>query len=264
MSDALHDYRVAGVHVQCVLPSGSDDRPSLVLVHGGLHGSWNWQRFAPILGARGWACHALDWYGHYKSDPLAEVDFVSRGIADVVEEIGIVAAGLDRPPVLMGHSMGGLACLKYAEQRRTAALVLLAPVLPAVIGNVVPGMEVDLSRPWGPPPFEIAAPLFFGGVPEDEARSYYDLLCPESPRCVAEATGGAAVDVQLDEISSPVFVLVGEEDRLTPVDRVQQLAGHLGADFRRYPGRSHSLLIDRDAELTAEAIADWLAAQNLG
>jgi pimeloyl-ACP methyl ester carboxylesterase len=157
--------------------------------------------------------------------------------------------------------MGALACLKYAESRPVAALALLAPVLPEEIGNAEVPLDVDPASAWGPPPFEMAQQLFFEGVPEAEARRYYELLCPESPRCVAEATGQAAVPVHLDAVRCPALLLVGDNDLLTPADRVQALAQRLDAHFRRYPARSHSLLFDAEAEQTAELIEAWLAAQ---
>jgi non-heme chloroperoxidase len=261
MNPAVSDYRVSGVHVRCALPASGNGRPPVIMVHGGLHGSWNWHVYAGVLSERGWACHALDWYGHHQSDPLPTGDFVKRGIADVTEEIGLVADHLGQRPVLMGHSMGGLACQKFASMHPVAGLVLLAPVLPAVIGNVKADMAIDPTVPWGPPTFELAQKLFFTGVPDEDAHRYYGLLNPESPRCVAEATGEASVNVDLDDIDSPVCVLVGEHDLLTPADRVQQLAERLGADFCCYPARSHSLLIDGEAKATAQWITTWLDAQ---
>lgn len=257
----MDHYRVNGVHVQHSGPPASASQPPLIFVHGGLHGSWNWHRFLPVFSQAGWECHALDWYGHHESAALPAEAFLKRSIADVGVEIGIVAERTGHVPVLVGHSMGALACLKYAETAPVAALVLLAPVLPEEIGNPDLPLDVDPDQLWEPPPFEMAQPMFFGGVPEADARHYYDLLCAESPRCVAEATGKAAVPVNLDLLSSPALVLVGEEDKLTPADLVQQLAGRLDADFRRYAARSHSLLIDKDAEPTAELIAGWLSAR---
>jgi pimeloyl-ACP methyl ester carboxylesterase len=260
---ATDHYRVAGVHVERGLPPASDARPPLIFVHGGLHGSWNWHRYLPVFSAAGWECHALDWYNHHLSDTLPTAQFVRRSLADVTEEIGAVADPLPRPAVLIGHSMGGLACLKYAEQRDVEALVLLAPVLPAVIGNAPVPLDIDPAQPWGPPPYEAARQMFFGGVAEDDARRYYGLLCAESPRCVAEATGRADVPVELRAVTAATIILVGEHDVLTPVDRVKALAARMDADYRFYPGRSHSLLIDQFAEETADLIADWLSARVL-
>jgi len=257
----MDHYRVKGVHVQHAGPSALASKAPLIFVHGGCHGSWNWHRYLPVFSAAGWECHALDWYGHHESDALPTEAFIRRGIADVGEEIGIVAERAGRVPVLVGHSMGGLACLKYAEAHPVAALVLLAPVLPEEIGNPEAPFDVDPASPWGPPPFELAQKMFFVGVPDAEARRYYDLLSAESPRCVAEATGKAAVAVNLDAISAPALVLVGDEDSLVPADRAQALAGRMDADFQRFPGRSHSLLIDQDAEATATFIESWLSSR---
>ena len=260
----MKNYRKSGVHVLHAKSDNAGQRPPLLLVHGGLHGSWCWEKYLPVFTASGWDCHALDWFGHHESEPLPPEQLVQRGIADVTEEIGVIADALASQPVVIGHSMGGLASMKYAESHTLPALVLLSPVLPAAIGNLgnskVP-FEIDLTQPWGPPPFEVAKEMFFKNVSEDDARRYFALLSPESPRCVAEATGRQKVDVDGTKIDCPVLIIVGEDDTLTPADRVEALAKYLNADFSLFPGRSHDILLDPQAEGTAMVISNWLTGR---
>src|ERR1700742_2653197 len=116
------EYRIHGVRGEHAPPAGNPTRPQpVIFVHGGCGGSWTWQYFLPFFAEAGWDCHALNWYNHGGSDAHPTNALVSRGIADVTEEIALVAGQFDTPPILIGHSMGGMAVQKYAESHAVSA-----------------------------------------------------------------------------------------------------------------------------------------------
>ncbi|QZS52761.1 alpha/beta fold hydrolase [Rhodococcus opacus] len=83
---------------------GEDGRPGIVLVHGGMaHSRW-WDHIAPQL-ADGRRVVALDLSGHGDSDHRD-----NYGLEPWTREVLAVAAaaGIAGPPVLVGHSMGGI------------------------------------------------------------------------------------------------------------------------------------------------------------
>ncbi|CAM2006010.1 alpha/beta fold hydrolase [Acanthopleuribacter pedis] len=82
---------------------GNPDHPGVLLVHGGLaHAQW-WRFIAPLLSEHYYVV-ALDLSGHGDSGHRDSYD------AHWLEEIITVrhTAGFNGPPVLVGHSMGGL------------------------------------------------------------------------------------------------------------------------------------------------------------
>ena len=252
------EYMIDGIRVESTTPAGDGDgRPPIIFVHGGCHGSWSWEKFLPYFAAAGWECHALNWHGHNGSEAKPKEQFVKRSIADVVEEISVVASGLSRPPVVVGHSMGGLASQKYAEQNPVAALVLTASVVPAEVAGMKLEFPVDMNELWGPPPFEDTLEMFFQGLTRTEAEHYYALLCRESPQAVFEATR-CTVSVDKVRVSGPVLVLGAELDIMTPPHTGRALADFYGADYRYISGRGHNLLLEPRWEETAAMIADWL------
>ncbi|MGI5267673.1 alpha/beta fold hydrolase [Nonomuraea sp. CA-218870] len=106
---------------------GPADRPGLVFVHGGAaHGRW-WDHIAPH-----YADHhrivAPDLAGHGDSGHAPRY-----GHASWAGQVLAVAAdaGLDGPPVLVGHSMGGLVCLRAALSygERLAGVVCVDSIL---------------------------------------------------------------------------------------------------------------------------------------
>ncbi|HEY0641369.1 MAG TPA: alpha/beta fold hydrolase [Pseudonocardiaceae bacterium] len=235
---------------------------SLVLVHGGAHAAWCWSEYLPYLAERGWDCHALDWYGHGGSPAVPGA--VRRGIADVATEIGIVAAELPEPPVLVGHSMGALAAQCHAAAHPVAGLVLLAPVPPAGVPVTAPPLPVDETRPWGPPPFDVAYGLFFAGLPVDQARDLHARLVPESPRAVLEATGRLPVPVSAAAVRANTprtLVVAGTEDPLTPPEVTRRVAERYGAEYHLLPGLGHDgLLLGPQWRTAATLVAAHLAS----
>jgi pimeloyl-ACP methyl ester carboxylesterase len=252
---------IDGVHVEFVKPDESQRkvaRPPLILVHGGCDGSWVWRNHLDYYASAGWECYSFSWFNHFESAKLPERVFLNRSIEDVCQEIGIVVSHIQRTPILVGHSMGGMACQKYAEKNDLEGLVLVTSVVPAEVGGPVIEMPVRTDEPWGPPPFDIARELFFQGSPEEDAKRYYSLLCSESPKAVLEATRWT-IHIDKKKISNPILVIGAELDNLTPPDVERRLADFYGADYYFVRKKGHNLLLEPNWMKTAGMIQNWLA-----
>jgi pimeloyl-ACP methyl ester carboxylesterase len=256
---AVAERSIDGVRIESVYAS-KPDADDLVLIHGGCHGSWVFEKFMPFMAGAGWNSHAINWYGHNGSAPIDASLALKRGIADVATEIRHAASLFAKPPILLGHSMGGLAALKYAENNPVRALVLLAPVVPIQAGAGAVPLPVDENVMWGPPPFEVARELFFLGLSEHEAQNYYRRLCAESPRAVLEATR-FTVSVETSRITCPVLAFGGTNDRLVPASAVESMAKLYGADYRLLEDRGHGLTLEPRWAETGAVIRDWLATK---
>jgi pimeloyl-ACP methyl ester carboxylesterase len=102
----------------------------LVLVHGGWHGGWVWQRLAPLLAAAGKRIHTptLTGLGDRAAEFHADV-----GLQTHVNDILQLVLGLRSNAVmLLGHSYGGSIITAVADQmpERISALVYLDAVIP--------------------------------------------------------------------------------------------------------------------------------------
>lgn len=110
----------------------------IVLVHGAFSGAWCWDRVAPGLRDAGHDVEAVDLPGSGQdATPVAEVTLAAYG-----ERICEKLAG-GPPPLLVGHSMGGMAVTQAAAQRPdlVGALAYVAAFLP-VAGESL----IDLSH----------------------------------------------------------------------------------------------------------------------
>ena len=100
---------------------------SILFVHGAWHGAWCWEEyFLPYFADKGYTSHALSLRGHGHSQKPAR--FRLARVADYVADVNQAVAQLAKPPILIGHSMGGLVVQKYLEQHTVPAAVLMASV----------------------------------------------------------------------------------------------------------------------------------------
>lgn len=104
-------------------PAGA---PSIVILHGLLGNGRNWQRVAKAL-AETFRVHTLDLRNHGRS-PHAE-PMTYAAMADDVD--GWLAANLEEPVHLVGHSMGGKVAMtvatRFPQQLRSLVVVDIAP-----------------------------------------------------------------------------------------------------------------------------------------
>jgi pimeloyl-ACP methyl ester carboxylesterase len=126
---APRDHRtvdVAGTAIH-YLSWGDQTKPGLVLVHGGAaHAEW-WSFIAPLL-TRQYCVVALDLSGH--GDSGWREHYPRRVFADDVMAV-IGDARFVGPPVLVGHSMGGLVSIVAGSlygERLAGAVIVDAPV----------------------------------------------------------------------------------------------------------------------------------------
>jgi pimeloyl-ACP methyl ester carboxylesterase len=102
---------VAGCPIHTLRWGDAGQKPGLVLVHGGAaHAGW-WSFLAPLL-VRHYDVVALDLSGH--GDSGRRPEYPRRVWADEVLAV-IAEARFPGPPVLVGHSMGGLVSIVAAS-----------------------------------------------------------------------------------------------------------------------------------------------------
>ena len=99
-----------------------------VLVHGAWHGAWCWEKVVPLLASLGHRVRAIDLPGH--GDDPKPPGAVSWD--DYLGRVGEAIEASSRPPILVGHSLGGAVITGAADRwpEGIRALVYLCAMLP--------------------------------------------------------------------------------------------------------------------------------------
>jgi pimeloyl-ACP methyl ester carboxylesterase len=256
-----------GLYIESWLPERRSRRKPLYLLHGELGGSWVWHHLLGHFAGRGWEGHALNLRGHYWSQTA---DFAEVDLETYVADALAGAASLSRPPVVIGHGLGGLLAMKVAERGQIAGLVLLSSALPAPLIPPVPEHVVRLL------PRQFRRELIgWDGAPEHIQRQNPDLAHADVRRIqhlMGVESGDArrsmleGVPVALEALPDvPRLVIGAGLDRQFPEPDSERLAEWLGAEYQPFGAHSHYGLVAGGNSHTqvAEAIRGFLEAHRL-
>lgn len=245
----------------------------IVMVHGAFCAGWVFEGFEARFRKAGYDTHRPDLLGHGPADPAAAVANLS--MADYVRDIARYCDRFEEPPILIGHSLGGLVAQLVAARRPVRALVLLAPTAPwgvvvASLDEAIAAFGMQLTAPfWGgaisPDPATI---LSYGldRAPKSVRAATLARLRPESGRALAQALAWwsdpfMTTSLGPGPLKAPVLVFGGEHDRIHAPASVRRTAERIGGEFRLAAGVGHWLLAEPAAEGLARTILDWLAAE---
>ncbi len=120
---------------------GDPADPPVLLLHGGGQTRHAWAGTGLALAAAGWYAVSMDLRGHGDSEWAPDGDYRHQAYA---ADTGAVAASFDRPPVLVGASLGGLSSLLALGLAQSEGRPPLATAL--VLVDIATRMEVDGAR----------------------------------------------------------------------------------------------------------------------
>lgn len=243
-----------------------------------IHGMWctgaDWNRVRELLEPRGYSCYTPNLPAH-EPTPDQPLQVGDRSLRDYLAFLEAYVREQDfaQPPILVGHSMGGLLAQQLAARTRPLALVLLTPAAPRGINSLAWWTFKSFLRVflrWGfwrkphKPGFKRAAVSAFNGIAPERHAALYQRLVHESGRAACEIglwplDFSRASAVEASQVRCPVYVVSCGEDRLTPGHVVRKVAAlYPAASQRHYPDRGHWVIDDEETEEMMHAICGWL------
>ncbi len=246
----------------------------VVLIHGMWSTGASWARIQGLLEARGYPCYAPTLPGHAPV-PEQPLQVGARSLRDYLQflESWVAEQQFDRPPILIGHSMGALLAQQLATRINPLALTLLTPAASRGINNLA-WSNVVAFAPWllsgafwrnpHKPSARRASISLFNGIAPERHQKLYEGLVHESGRAAAEigfwwADGSRASTVRSEDVRCPVYVVSCGADRLTPAPVVRRIvARYPSVALRYYPARGHWVIDDEDTEEMMHSICGWL------
>ncbi|HEY1674075.1 MAG TPA: alpha/beta hydrolase [Streptosporangiaceae bacterium] len=259
----------------------------VVFIHGlWLHAS-SWGPWQELFAEAGYAPTAPGWPGDPDTVEESRQDpsrVAGKGIDDVVDHYAAIIRGLETPPVVIGHSFGGLIAQRLLGQDLAAAAVAVDPApIKGVLNLPVSALRVASIALRKPANRNLAISLtpeqfrygFGNAIPAEESAELYDRwnipspgkplfeagLANFTPRSPAKVNTG-------NKTRGPLLITAGGNDHTVPASiststRKQYHKSPAITDLIEFHDRGHSLTIDHGWREVAQAALDWLKQRSV-
>lgn len=259
-----------------------------------IHGAWVtptcWDPFISYFTERGYTCKAPAWPFHDRAieQLRAQPDpgLSHLGLGEIVDGYERFIRRLPEPPIVIGHSFGGLLTQILLDRGLGAAGIALDPapprgILAATHPTTVRSLFRIISTPfgwsktftWTLPEFAYA--FVHTAPPEEQARIFEQHVVLESGRIFFEDAlslfdGHSPTRVNFSNGSrAPLLLIAGAEDRIVPAAMVRatfrKYARRSSAltHFKQFPDRTHWLIAQPGWEEIAAHVEGWLESQGI-
>ncbi len=249
-----------------------------------IHGLWihtsSWQPWMDFFQQQGYECINPAWPGD--APTVAECRnnpqlIANRGVVEIADSYAKTIATLSEPPIVIGHSFGGLiAQILLGRGIATAGIA----IDPAPMKGVwqLPLSALKASFPVLGNPFNVKKAVsltfnqfkygFANAVTEAEAKDLYErwtIPAPARPLFQAATATFAGFETAVNTSNTtrgPLLITGGEKDHIAPpiLGKASQKKynASVKTDFKLFEGRGHSLIVDNGWKEVAEYALGWL------
>lgn len=251
---------------------------TIVLIHGNFVNNISWVEWKRYYEQKGYSVHTPANPGH-DGNPAelrtkVHPDLINTGFIDVVRNLENLIDTLPDKPLVIGHSMAGMAAMKLAERGKAIAAVSIdgAPpknVFPPfqTLKTVIPafgffsGSKYFMgSREW----YDYA---FFNTLPEAQRRKAFEQFAvPESYKVSRQLVLNSYSNIDFNKPHVPLLFIGGGNDNIFPPDLTRTIAGRYKnadsrVDVKIFDGKSHFICGEPGWEKVADYILHWYENQ---
>ena len=247
---------------------------TIVLIHGNFVNDQTWALWKTYYEQKGYKVYTPANPGHggnptnlrKKTHP----DLTQTGFIDVVENISKLIDTLEEKPLIIGHSMAGMAVLKLIELGKAVAGVSIDGAPPK---NVFPPFQTlktvlpafgffsfkDYymgSRKW----YDYA---FFNTLSDKEKEENFEKYAvPESYKVSRQLVLNSYSNIDFKKQHQPILFIGGGSDNIFPAKLTMTIADKYSdkssiVDLKIFEGKSHFICGEKGWEEVADYIINW-------
>ena len=264
---------------------------TIVLIHGWTESLTFWIHLLLELPERGFRVVAYDLRGHGESDPAEDGDYSIPRFGQDLDAVLTECVPEGQRVLLVGHSLGAMSIVSWAEQHEVEDRVYAAALLNTGMGDLLAD-QILIPVPWiaqvvnrSVPPrmwvgFRGALPRFstplsyaavrylaFGGAASPAHIAFFERMLVTCPPDVRADVGMTLSELDLVDalphLTVPTLVIAGDEDKLTPQSHAKHIAEALPRLERMIvlERTGHMAPLERPEEVI-DAVAELAAAHS--
>ena len=260
-------------------------KKTIVFIHGLWIHTSSWQPWMDFFIQHGYETLNPAWPGDSatvadsRANPQA---IANRGVTEIADSYAKVIASLPEPPVVIGHSFGGLIAQVILGRGIAAAGIAIDPAPMKGVWQL-PFSALKASFPVLGNPFNLKKAVsltfsqfkygFANVVNEDEGKQLYDrwtIPAPARPLFQAAAATFAGSETKVNTANTtrgPLLITGGEKDNIAPPilgkASLKKYNSSVITEFKLFEGRGHSLIVDHGWKEVAEYALAWLNKNGL-
>ncbi|CAL8468669.1 g8209 [Coccomyxa elongata] len=271
-------YRMELIHQ----PVEGTERPPLLFVHGSFHAAWCWQEhFLPYFAEAGYESYAVSLRGQGRS--MRQEGMKACSLSEHAKDLSNIISCLPRPPVLIGHSFGGLVAQRYitgasnhdsAEEVPPVAGLGLLCAAPAsgndeLVKRVAKKSLIMAAKlTWGmisknflTNPSACRELFFSKDLPAHDLERFQALLREHASKVPVIDVSRMKSEVPLaapPQNHPAAFVLGADEDLIVDVQAVEETAALYHVQPHILQNSAHDVMLDTRWREAADALKTWL------
>jgi len=235
-----------------------------------------WEEWTPFFEAKGFECIAPPWPFH-EGDPAVlrkniPADLGKLTLDGVVNKFVEIINGMTEPPILIGHSMGGLVvqllisqgkgkmgvCIDSAAPNGMLSLKwsFFKSNLPAI--NPLKGNSPAIMTP------EHFQYTFCNTMSLEETKAVLEKYVVPESRNVPRSSTKAAGKIDLKKAHAPLLFIAGEKDNIIPASLNKKNFDAYSdktskKEFKVFEDRTHFICGQKNWQEVAEYCVGWIA-----
>ena len=247
---------------------------NIVLIHGNFVNDTSWLEWKRYYEQKGYKVYTPANPGH-DGDPAelrskVHPDLVKTGFIDIVNNIAKLIDGFSEKPLIIGHSMAGMATMKLIEMGKAAAGVSIDGAPPKNVFPPFQTLKVALpafgffsfkkyfmgSRQW----YDHA---FFNTIPvAEKEKAFEKFAVPESYKVSRQLVLNSFSNIDFKKPHAPILFIGGGSDNIFPPGLTRSIAGkykdvNSRVDVKIFDGKSHFICGEPGWEKVADHILNW-------
>jgi non-heme chloroperoxidase len=255
-------------------------KKTIVFIHGlWIHAS-SWQPWMEFFQQNGYETLNPSWPGDSPTVEECRLNpeaIANRGVIEIADSYAKIIASLSEPPIVIGHSFGGLIAQVILSHGIATAAVAIDPAPMKGVWQL-PFSALKASLPVLGNPFNLKKAVslsfnqfrygFANAVPIEEAKELYQqwtIPAPCRPLFQAAFATIAGTETKVDTANSsrgPLLITGGEKDHIAPPilgkASLKKYNSSVVTDFKLFEGRGHSLIVDHGWKEVAEYSLNWI------